>query len=451
MKKACISFFLCICLTIVQISAHATQQINFAGVTTFSRAYQAFKKTNPDVNATAVLNPYQTTTELINALLTHGFPYDTFTVSSERFNINTLIDKGYCLNLSQYPAIKEAVSKMIPSIAALVTRNDAIFGVPYNCTIQYMTYNISAWNELNLSHQDIPNSFPELLTFLEKWITQVQNCEFDGYCVVGSFDEELYCETSYSGYLVRLLMNEHILQSAYAGQPLRFNSQSFKDNLERCLKIGKSLYELEPQPNQGIPLFEFSSGMENLKQFISLRLSDDQPTLIPCAVNVCMVYATTNFPELAASFALEMLNNYEAITNNAYLAIDAAPVENPTYEEDVAFWEKNVKDMENKLKDEKLSILDIHDLELELERYKSVLAEVSDESNRYLIGPEQLACYHTYQDKFVIQLPNIFLSRDGEEKNIASLRDRYVCGQISTDQFIAKLDMTAAMLEMENN
>ena len=84
MKKVCISFFLCICLTIVQISAHATQQINFAGVTTFSRAYQAFKKTNPDVNATAVLNPYQTTTELINALLTHGFPYDTFTVSSER-------------------------------------------------------------------------------------------------------------------------------------------------------------------------------------------------------------------------------------------------------------------------------------------------------------------------------------------------------------------------------
>ena len=198
-------------------------------------------------------------------------------------------------------------------------------------------------------------------------------------------------------------------------------------------------------------MFEFSSGMENLKQFISLRLSDDQPTLIPCAVNVCMVYATTNFPELAASFALEMLNNYETITNNAYLAIDAAPVENPTYEEDVAFWEKNVKDMENKLKDEKLSILDIHDLELELERYKSVLAEVSDESNRYLIGPEQLACYHTYQDKFVIQLPNIFLSRDGEEKNIASLRDRYVCGQISADQFIAKLDMTAAMLEMENN
>lgn len=136
---------------------------------------------------------------------TGSFPYDTFVISSNRFDVNTLIDKGYCLDLSDNPTIREAVSTMRPAIADLVTRDGAIYGLPYQCNIQYMAYNASSWEDLGYSANDIPDSFPAFLSFLESWVQRSLSSDTQGYVVFNNFDEDLYTETSYTSSLVRLL------------------------------------------------------------------------------------------------------------------------------------------------------------------------------------------------------------------------------------------------------
>lgn len=443
-----IAFVLC-CILAIHPFAKAEPSIQIAGVTTSSKACRAFMEENPNVHVQAVLTPFQSTTELINALLTRSFVYDDFLVSSNRFDIDTLIEKGYVLDLSAYPGVTEAVTHMSPAIAALVTRGNAIYGIPYHCAIQYMAYNPAAWEALALSDEDVPDSFPSFLRFLEKWIAYAQINDVQDYAVFASFDEELYDATTYADCLVRLLMEEQTRQCAYANQPLRFDTPDFRENLERCLQIGLALYQLEPEPNRGQPLFTWTQGMERLEQFVPLRLTAEQPPLIPCTVNVCMVYTSTAVPELAAAFAMDTLKHYETNTNIAYLYAEADPVENPGYTADVAFWEETVAGLRARLSVEKMQPAEYLELTDELARCEKVLAEVSSEDNRYQISAAQLACYHAYQEKLLIQPPHIFLSRNGEEQHVASLRRQYVSGLISADQLVNKLDQTAYMLEME--
>ena len=88
-----IVFVLC-CILAIHPFAKAEPSIQIAGVTTSSKACRAFMEENPNVHVQAVLTPFQSTTELINALLTRSFVYDDFLVSSNRFDIDTLIESG---------------------------------------------------------------------------------------------------------------------------------------------------------------------------------------------------------------------------------------------------------------------------------------------------------------------------------------------------------------------
>lgn len=446
----CMVLLCCLLVSVGLPVAPAAQSLRIAGITPSSQVYQALTALHPDVDMQAVLNPYLSTTELINDLLTGGFPYDTFVVSSNRFDVDTLIDKGYCLDLSDNPAIREAISTMRPAIADLVTRGDAIYGLPYQCNIQYMAYHASAWEDLGYSANDVPDSFPTFLSFLESWIQRSLSSDTQGYVVFNNFDEELYTETSYTSSLVRLLMEEHILQCAYTNSSLRFDTPAFRENLERCLEIGRQLHMIEPVFQEGIPLFEHSAGMENLAQMVPLRLTSEQPKLIECSVSICMAYAQTPVPALAEDAALCMLGNYETGTNQAYLFANAKPVENPNYAEDVAYWENALAELQAKVHDPDLSSADLRDLNMEVERYQSIVESVRSERNRYLITAEELSVFKEYQNFLMILPPHVFLARDGEEENVSALRERYVHGLLPTDQFLRKLDETAKMIEMED-
>lgn len=74
MKRAMCVLVLSLFLTVGAIAAQAEgERISVAGVTSKSAVCKAFAQVHPDVEMTAVLSPYLSTTELINDLLTSGF------------------------------------------------------------------------------------------------------------------------------------------------------------------------------------------------------------------------------------------------------------------------------------------------------------------------------------------------------------------------------------------
>lgn len=154
----------------MQHSAQAeTERISIAGLRRTAPPIRRWRR-RTEAEISAVLTPYLSTTELINDLLTGGFAYDAFVISSNQFDVDTLIDKGYCAELSDKPEIAEAVGNMMPAFSGLVSRDGRVYGVPYNCRLEYMTYSAEAWEQLGFHEADVPTSFAGFLTFLERWV-----------------------------------------------------------------------------------------------------------------------------------------------------------------------------------------------------------------------------------------------------------------------------------------
>lgn len=448
MKRHLFPLLLCV-LVAWNLSARAEPStLRVAGITTSSKAYQAFASTHPDVEVQTTLNPFVRTNELLNALVSGSFAYDVFTVSSGSFDVGLLIDKGYCADLSACPEIQETVERMYPIFSELVCRDGKTYGVPYNCALSYLSYCPETWKALGWSAADAPDTFPEFLSTLEKWIAQAGDAP--GIVAFNSFEETLYGPSSYTDLLTGLLIDSQILQCSYAGIPLRFDTPAFRACLERCMEIGRELYALEPVPNQGNALFVKSSGMESLSCLVSLRLTQEQSRLVPAHVSVAVVYAGALDPALSAEMALALLEANETRKAEAYLLQDAQPLEDPGYAESVAFWEEQVSSLSARLTQSDLSPTELEEGELELERYQAILSELHAGEGRYLISPSALETYRSCGDLLYAQPPHAFLSTNESDVNMRSLREQFANGLLPVDQFLQRMDQMAAMLELEN-
>lgn len=268
--------------------------------------------------------------------------------------------------------------------------------------------------------------------------------------VFNSFAEELYGPSSYTYLLTGLLIDSQILQCSHAGEPLRFDTPEFRACLERCADIGQRLYALEPVPNLGQALFTRSGGMENLRYLVSLRLTEEQPTLIDTQISVTMAFVNTQEAALGAEFALTMLEANETGKAEAYLMQNAQPLEDPGYPDAVAYWEEQVAALSARLAQGDLAPTEQAEGEMNLERYQEILSGLRAGDGRYLISPEALEGYRACGDLLYVQPPHAFLSTNESDVNMRSLREQFASGLLPVDQFLRRLDQMAAMLEMEN-
>ena len=115
MRRICV--MAAICLTILfRSSAIGETELFFEGSDKNSAAYQKFVKSHPECIVNTETNIYRSTNEIISALLTGEFPYDTFVMTTTSFDIKKLMDKGYCAALSESPVIQKELEQMYEPI-----------------------------------------------------------------------------------------------------------------------------------------------------------------------------------------------------------------------------------------------------------------------------------------------------------------------------------------------
>lgn len=133
-------------------------------------------------------------------------------------------------------------------------------------------------------------------------VLRIREQPLDHISVINTFDEEQYGEHSYILFLTRLLIENHMLQCSYAGDPLHFDTPLFRELLARCQSIGRQLYILEPAQKGAYALLEDQSTLNKLRYCIPQRLTEDQPALIRASVIASFVNVRTPEPELAMEF-----------------------------------------------------------------------------------------------------------------------------------------------------
>lgn len=116
MRKRLSLLLLCALFACYLPAGAQASTLRVAGITSSSKAYGAFVSAHSGVEVQATLNPFVRTNELLNALISGGFAYDVFTVSSASFDVGLLMDKGYCADLSAFPGVREAVGRHVSGL-----------------------------------------------------------------------------------------------------------------------------------------------------------------------------------------------------------------------------------------------------------------------------------------------------------------------------------------------
>lgn len=225
-----------------------------------------------------------------------GFQESDVDVAILRLYHNELqpfVDADVLADLSSSPAICEAVSRMPRWIQEQVTTDDGrIIAAPTMALVRTVNWYQDAWDAAGLTAEDVPQSFTELLDFLDAWVRRITEKPEANVCVSrlvrGETEDKKY---DYVNWLLRMLLDITEMQQRHAGQCVTFNTPQFIEFAERCRQVGIALYEAEPSAKKRqnmLQLFQSDlSGGEHanngrdygLSHSIPLRLTNDQPAL----------------------------------------------------------------------------------------------------------------------------------------------------------------------------
>lgn len=443
-------FSLCLLISFVFArNALGEAHVSFAGCDTNDPAYIAFAAAHPDVKIDINSNTYYNTQQVLNSFLTGELPYDVFSLTTQTFQIRLLMEKGYLMPLATNGVIQSFVANMYAPFREQLSYNGILYGIPYACGVYYYAYDPDAWAEAGLTETNVPTSFTDYLNFLDQWVLRIQDEPEDAISVCNSFDSEQYGPHSYILYLVQLLVENYILQSNYNGVPIRFNTPTFMNLLNRCQKIGQALYTYEPEQKGMYALFEERTTLQQLRYLVPLRLTEDQPIIVKASIYASFINIRSQESALSEDFLIQRLQHISP-QDNVYFYPDAEPVKDENQQHLAEALSEVIADLETELTKENLTEDERIAVMSRLEEKKQQYANATDPAKLYNISPDDIAVYQEYGDRLFFQPPSIFDPSTDDGQNVLRLEKRFALGQLTSEQFVQELDRLSRMLEMEN-
>lgn len=403
-------------------------------------------------------NDFRNSYEMISALVTNSFPYDVFELGTWKFDMHEIMQKGFCADLSSSSVIKAELSTMHPSILAQVVHQGKILAIPKSIGCDLYLTDAIGWAAAGLTKEDVPQSFPELLDFLESWYQRMQTSPENSISVRNTWDASVYNNTSYATWLVQELIQSHLLQSEFAEIPLRFDSETFMALLNRAKRVGTMLFEIEPLPNAQYQLIDFTQGGRSnwpanvTQRLISMRLDKGQPNLIAATLSAIAAYARAENEEFAIQFLEDVVqqrfNKFGVpLFSRAMLHTDAQAIKNPNTEDDLRSTSERIEETKRKLADENLNAGDRYELQVSLSRYESMLQVIQERA--YILSPLSLQEYQSIVDHLYFASPGPFFIATDTGQNVVTLLQRFVSNNISAQELATELDRIARLVGLE--
>ena len=275
-------------------------------------AVSAFNRNNPDIRCEQLwYDPHANRLEEMQRLKP-----DVALLRLYNDDLQAFLDADMMTDLSRSPAIVQAISRMPKWLQQLVTTEDGrILALPTMALVRPIYWYQDAWDAAGLPAEDVPQSYAELLDFLEGWIARIRETPEKNICVshlarMNAGSEKYY----YCRWLMDMLLTSCEMQQLYAGEPVDFNTQEFIALAERTRAIALRLYEFEPRQAKRTNMLQlFQSDIHGgehanggrtygLSHSIPLRLNRDQPALT--RVNLEVAFVRKGSPHLQAALRI---------------------------------------------------------------------------------------------------------------------------------------------------
>lgn len=416
-----------------------------------------FAQLHPDVTfPDNIYKEYKTTAELASDLLLGSFDFDIFWLDSLIHDGQTIISKGYCLDLSGSQVIQSSIARLHPAFARQCMLDGKIYAVPYSFQMNYLVFRTSLLEEIDMSTTAVPDTFPDFLDFIEQWLAFLQQNPDANVALLGEAywgDPSFYTASSYTAFLVDQLLDSYMMQLEYAQQPIQFEQATLVPLLERCRELGQALYQQDKGvfANQSIIDIGTPTTFPTDADPLFFKPNADQPDLISTYMTLCTVYDDTQEPQLCIELLEAICQNLQA-SYNTLLYQDAQPLLSPYYEESVNTLHTAIQNTENLLADNPDAATRAQ-LEDRLARQKANLQKKLDDPDaQYLVTQTEVDTFKSYADCLLVRSPSLFHPNDYENANaFKQLKTRFSNGLMTSTEFISSLNDLAWMIEMEQS
>lgn len=457
MKKITLLLVLLFCLLCVVPAQAVTLKSAGINLEFEHESVTQFLKEHTDLSLEKTEWNYFTTLELATQLTNRTLEGDFYLLPEEMVNHETLMSKGFCLDLTGSDILMDFLSRMHPHIAKQVMYDGRLYAWPTSITFSYMRIDPEAWEESGLTVMDIPDTFSGFLDFAERWCDRLEDDPDLGFHIMGGMNgyDEMFSERKqslYTDWLLELLIRQLATQQQYAGEEaLHFDDENIQALIRRCVTVGRRIYHVESHSsmkNKGLfVVIGTPAWPDTPEDVVYLRLNESQPKLMEAKLHAVAVNPATAYPDVC----IEVLEHYAANPAglepyDQYFYVDAQPRVLPGWEEMIAENQKQIESLRLRLEDETLSRDDRAALEDELALREWDLRD--SENNKWAVKPEALTDYKARADQLYFPIPTI-LTQTATSSQLFKLREQVSSGAISVDQFIQRLCEIATMIQQE--
>lgn len=376
--------------------------------------------------------------------------------------IERLNQKGYCKDLSVYPAVKEYVESLNPVFRDFVTdKNGKIFALPLSVSGAYgFTINPTVLQEMDLTMEDIPTNFIDLCAFITRWNDEFVE-DFPNFAPVDSTEK-------YKNRMFRLALREWKGYCQATNQDLHFDDPIFREMVAaidamRCDRIEESnQITNDEESDYKQPLIytgtwmlnayykgDVTFGEDKTPKLIEMTLTKDTDFHIGQGIEMELLFVnprTTDSDEIGTMLEY-IIKDISDTTKVEMVAGWTTPIENPWYEEEQKQDEETLKAYQEMY--DEASAEDKNDYKQMLDEWKTYM-EQNAESNRYTVSPAYIQRYQeVILPALYIGKPTVLDSTDNTS-GLKTLIQRYIDGQITIDQFIREADGKLRMIQLEN-
>lgn len=399
---------------------------------------QQFEAEHPNVVIRYVSSDTYEGMTIYEAILSHLVTIDVCyadnTSAAEAF-----LNKGYALDLSQFPSLKNMADAMYEPIRNFAYVNDALVMLPCNIWLNYvMEYQEAALMEAGLTANDIPQTFTALLEMMIDWSLEYGD---KPEVVPILFDESPHRE------LLLYALNAYITSYKKTGDELAFNTEEFRTLLDQVQEAAQTSFVQTADYNPARLFMQVGRTVPGIHT-ITFPLRENETPRFNGNVSGWMIYSGSQHAELAAeyiAYRMSLLSDAEQILlyNGQY-----EPVERDDFQKQKESWEQRRSLLEQQLSVETDEVTK-QDLEDQIQKVTENIENPSD-TLRYAITAAEISFYQ--QDV----IPNMGITYQNQitESSFTgawaqTLVKQYVNGVISKEAFIRELDQRVQMMRME--
>lgn len=414
-----------------------------------------FTSRHPNIPVYFSNDYYADVESLSQAMVSGENSVDLIELSITYSSFNTLMEKGYCADLSGYPELVEAVNRMHPVFRDAVMKDGKLYAIPTEACSWDWFYNPRVLEEIGFTEEDIPTNFVDLCELVTRWNDELLD-EYPNYSL---FDYVSNTKQS----LFYWMMDAYLDWCTAEGKDVTFDTPEFREMMTalenvRCEDMDKVFSDdmasdvfregLFVSGYQVVGDFSWMDGSNEWQRFVPMTLTPETEHSFDLEVQVMFINPRSAHMDSAVQLLLCKLEALSDEQKHVMFADETEPVLNPYFDD----WMESAQEWRAQLQEslEEADEADKKEIQSDIEAVEQSIERM--QSRRYSISQEQIDYYQqeVVPHMFVAQPTFLYGTEENSSAELTTLMNRFREGQIGLDQFIREADNKMRMMRLEN-